>query len=224
MSDDLIKKSDEVLNPHNLTPSDEKKFGTVIRELVAEVKRIRADNDRAERAHESLDAIRRNQLAAKDSLNNDLMANCNQLRDRCWKAESEVERLLEEDKMNDLQIHNMDLQLIDKDIELTRWKEIAIDERAKYNASTHVAALCVHPDAIMGMMKTIDDHIEEFRPNAAKELNLQIGQEAGYLKRLEVEYLTTKAELILHEEAIYVDGEQNMKAQSALAKIREGKP
>jgi chromosome segregation ATPase len=32
-------------------------------------------------------------LAAKDSLNNDLMANCNQLRDRCWKAEAEVDRL-----------------------------------------------------------------------------------------------------------------------------------
>jgi hypothetical protein len=43
------------------------------------------------------------QLAAKDSLNSDLMANCNQLRDRCWMAESE----------------------------LAGWQKIAIDERAR---------------------------------------------------------------------------------------------
>lgn len=46
-------------------------------------------------------------LAAKDALNNDLMSNCNQLRDRCWKAEGE----------------------------LARWQKIAIDElaRSMYN-------------------------------------------------------------------------------------------
>lgn len=48
----------------------------------------------ADTAREWIDEAERLEglLAAKDDLNNDLMANCNQLRNGCWKAESELAR------------------------------------------------------------------------------------------------------------------------------------
>lgn len=76
--------------------SDEQQMN---RRLVSEDKRLRED-----RRELLSDNVLTDELAAKDSLNNDLMVNCNQLRDRCWKVESE----------------------------LSRWRQIAIEERFNY--------------------------------------------------------------------------------------------
>jgi hypothetical protein len=99
---------------------------------------------------------------------------------------------------------------------LARWQKIAIEAKA---------------EAIFWMEQTEpgDDNPEweeietdwadAYREQAAKELNLRVTQEAGYVERLEiafVEEITQALELI---------GAENPRqtAQAALAKIREGK-
>jgi len=67
----------------------------IIRDLIAEINRLRAQVENchaAKNLHVRRSEKLQEQLAAKDSLNSDLMANCNQLRERCWKAESELDR------------------------------------------------------------------------------------------------------------------------------------
>jgi len=63
--------------------------------LVTEISRLRAQVENchaAKNLHARRSEKLQEQLTAKDALNNDLMANFNQLRDRCWKAESELAR------------------------------------------------------------------------------------------------------------------------------------
>jgi len=74
-------------------------------ELVAEIKRLRIelDNVLTDLQHENervevMHLRRENELRQMNELgtqNNDLMANCNQLRDRCWKAEGELANIRE---------------------------------------------------------------------------------------------------------------------------------
>jgi len=100
-------------------------------------------------------------------------------------------------------------QLTAKDIELARWKEIAIEERARYIAQASLG------------------DIENFRTLAAKELSTQIDQEAGYLKRLEAEFLDQYpyAEIGWSQHGYPLDfsEEEREGARVALTKIREGK-
>jgi hypothetical protein len=127
------------------------------------------------------------EIAVKDSLNNDLIANCNQLRNRCWKAESE----------------------------LARWRQIAIDLKAKEiqeaNSGDFVNARGDHIFRVMDLGKC--------REQAAKELDLQVTQEAGYVERLEKDYSNLWR-------MCYGDPKQDdaTRIQAALTKIREGKP
>jgi len=91
---------------------------------------------------------------ARDKI--DLMANCNQLRDRCWKAEGE----------------------------LARWREIAIEERAKqmdgpcdfrtkYEWCDIMRASC---DGFPHMWECCPNK-DHWRSEAAKELNLQLSED-----------------------------------------------
>jgi Mg2+ and Co2+ transporter CorA len=61
----------------------------------AEIERLQEEMRRSLRIiaeYEDNVTISHQQLTAKDAEINDLMANCNQLRDRCWKAEGELVR------------------------------------------------------------------------------------------------------------------------------------
>ena len=164
-------------------------------ELVAEIKRLRSTYYEKK----FLEAV-----AAKDSLNTDLMANCNQLRDRCWKAESK----------------------------LARWQQIAINELAR----------SMYNEAMIDREYDLPDGINGFKDQAAKELNLQVTREAGYVDRLEKDFLDQAAARIYYEsisdisdywswhdypeEPCQMRLKQRFRdrAQAALAAIREGKP
>jgi hypothetical protein len=128
----------------------------------------------------------------------DLLANCSQLRERCWKAENE----------------------------LFRWQQIAIEERVNW-------LYAIESTGGYDMMKVADLCDKEVasskRSQAARELNLQVTREAGYVEQLEkdfifyarsYEYLRNPDTWKPHQER-YEAAEQ--KAQTALTKIREGK-
>jgi hypothetical protein len=90
----------------------------------------------------------------------DLVANCNQLRDRCWKAEEQ------------LTAKDIRTQQLRETVENLRkfgakWRAIAIKERAKVLAWERVEKYA--------------PHWTEMMEQAAKELDLQISQEDDYL-------------------------------------------
>jgi hypothetical protein len=113
--------------------------------------------------------------------------------------------------------------------ELARWKAIAIEERAIVKTIYLGSRGETHPGTLERAARHTgyDADIEDTRGNAAKELNLQIGQEAGYLKRLEGAYVDLMAWVLYERDGkpipvcIRYDGEEEQ-AQAALAKIREG--
>lgn len=107
----------------------------------AEIKWLRADNARAERAHESLDAMRRRQLAAKD-------AEICILKTEVCAAQKNIKR------------RDDDIEGLTR--ELTRWREIAIEERAKL----------IHFFGENDIVPSDSD-----RKLAAKELSIQISQD-----------------------------------------------
>lgn len=162
--------------------------------LVAEIQRLRvldcvAEKNMARRDEDISNLVR--ELAVKDALNNDLMANCNQLRDRCWKAEGE----------------------------LARWQKIAINERAKqmngpceyrtrYEWCDKLEASC---DGFPHMFGGCPIK-ETWRSMAAKELQLEATNEASYLARLE--------ESFLEMYPLYT-GATDDQTRAALAKIRD---
>ncbi|MDD3906422.1 MAG: hypothetical protein PHS46_07890 [Candidatus Omnitrophica bacterium] len=136
--------------------------------------------------------------------NDDLMANCNQLRDRCWKAEGE----------------------------LARWQQIAIEERAKcnwYKSTLDDLEISYIPwDSIAtgGCNIPLADYWQEYREQAAQELQLEAAKEAGYVDRLEAAYIDAKSRLIAGCDCdgyqIEVEECDREEAQAALVKIREG--
>jgi DNA repair exonuclease SbcCD ATPase subunit len=144
---------------------------------------------------------RENELRQMNELgtqNKDLMANCNQLRDRCWKAEGE----------------------------LARWQKNAIEEKAKQMSGP--CDFRTEYEWCDSRQASCDGfpHMWECCPNqdhwlsiAAKELNLQVTQEAEYAERL------SDAFLKLYEMQLPTMDPETRKrhAQAALAKIREGK-
>lgn len=96
--------------------------------------------------------------------------------------------------------------------QLATWQKIAIDERCKtIMLIEKLQDVANNPDwQTRGLSKTHEEYMEW----AAKELGLQMIQEAGYVERLEKEYLATWK--WINPE----DGEQA--AQAALEKIRKG--
>jgi isopentenyldiphosphate isomerase len=244
MSDDLIEQAEQIEFDHIAYRKSDcesrmwvkaeafwyDEMVEVIPKLIAEIKCLREYNAIAkeEGFYQGIESIKE-QLAANDAINNDLMTNCNQLRDRCWKAESEVKHLREQlaevreeqenenKKSFDVFIFQKE-QLVAKDIELARWQEIAIEERAK--------SLVIYPDTwddlyeVIRHPKTNAHSKDYYREQAAKELGIQISQENDgdnltiaymlggkkaderlnvlleYVKRLEAEFLELKEDQI----------------------------
>lgn len=186
--------------------------------LVTEISRLQTQVENchaAKNLHARRSEKLQEQLAAKDALNNDLMTNCNQLRDRCWKAESE----------------------------LARWQNIAIGAKAEaiYNLYWQ-GVITEHPTQSHQMPVYCDlDDKTKYQADAAKELNLQVTREAGYVDRLKKKFLDHLAARIYYESIPYVSDYWSwhdypeepcqMKpkqwfrdpAHAALNKIREGK-
>jgi len=172
---------------------------------------MRLDKARAESETSWVEEIAElhKQLAAKDALNNDLMTNCNQLRDRCWKAEGE----------------------------LARWREIAIEERAKiifqqkmqpWRNLSHWDSLSEEDSKIsVGGVDLPCPGKAHWRSISANDLDIQISQEDAYLKRLENAYLAAESKLNagFDWDGYQIEvGEDDIKgARDALDKIREGK-
>jgi hypothetical protein len=222
MSDDLLIETAESLC-ESLQDGDDDyaEERQIIRDLIAEISRLQTQVENchaAKNLHVRRSEKLQEQLAAKDALNNDLMANCNQLRDRCWKAESE----------------------------LARWQKIAIEATAMQLDDLPNADRCKHRTGYeyCDLLDDICDgfpHMLEICPIkehwmsiATKELNLQVtqpdddkltvaymlgGKKAderlevlqGYVARLEAAYI---ADSMQSEEL----------AQAALNKIREDRP
>ncbi len=116
----------------------------VLKGAIDEIKRLRVLEANMKRRDDDID---------------DLLANCNQLRTRCWKAEGDCQR----------------------------WQQIAIEERANRLAATHVLTGMVPTPSIPAAITTVEDHVQGFREQAAQELGLE--QEAIYVKRLEEKVL-----------------------------------
>jgi hypothetical protein len=155
------------------------------------------------------------ELAVKDSHNNDPMANCNQLRNRCWKAEGE----------------------------LAKWREIAIEAKAEAIYSMEWRdTIREYPTEShhMSMYRDYEDK-SEYREQAVHELGIQISQEdssedltiaymlggkkaderlkvlLSYVERLEKEFIASETAFW---QAMGEVKEASSKAQAALAKIR----
>jgi hypothetical protein len=115
-------------------------------------------------------------------------------------------------------------QLAAKDIELTRWQEIARDERANRiidgGIDSEFALFC----AMKGFS---EEEKKIWLSEAAKELGIQISREASYVKRLEAAYV------VIWRQSYYSSSRaqglspgtaesREAMAQAALAKIRAG--
>jgi hypothetical protein len=113
-------------------------------------------------------------------------------------------------------------QLTAKDIELARWQQIAIDATAKASTYRSVAVSLGYPEKCHAVPASGD------LVRATGELNLQATQDAGYVDRLEKEFLDVYpyAEIgwSMHGYPIEFSEEERQTAQAALIKIREGKP
>jgi hypothetical protein len=132
--------------------------------------------------------------AARDSLINDLIANCNQLRDRCWKTEGD----------------------------LAKWQEIAIEATAKAIFCNEQWNIDTNSPMEEDFWRDFEAESTKatHRERAAKELDLQISQEESYLKRLEDAYLEFVEGNVKDH---WPKRDPIKEAQAALAKIREGK-
>jgi hypothetical protein len=131
MTNDLISQAEALIEKHTTSGYIHRDATLLLPGLVEEIKQCK-------------------------SLNNGLMANCNQLRDRCWKAEGE----------------------------LSKWQQIAIDERAQI-IQYHRGILhpLDRPSNFWESMPK--DEYAECRDLAAKEIGLQVEQESEYVERLE---------------------------------------
>lgn len=105
--------------------------------------------------------------------------------------------------------------------QLAKWQQIAIEERADHIAAMHVLTGMVPIRSIPATVATVEDHVAGFRERAAKELGLQIEQEASYVKRLE-EKISDFYECDATRRGCCRQVAQDQ-ARAALVKIREGK-
>ena len=166
--DDIIEQADMLLKDFNSSGYISKYVMEVLPQLAAEIKRLQAG------------AIKGNAFVEE------VMANCNQLRKRCWKAEDQ----------------------------LAAWQKIAIEEYAKF---LFYLQYDDDPDPRISWHKEKAERpefVSKYYDQAAKELGLQMIQEAGYLERLENRLI-----------AFMMDngpGCTLQEAQVALEKIRKG--
>ncbi|MCK9185080.1 MAG: hypothetical protein M0Q16_06875 [Candidatus Cloacimonetes bacterium] len=152
-------------------------------------------NDAMKAACEEIKRLRADIDFSDTNFVDDLLANCNQLRTRCWKAEGDCQR----------------------------WQQTAIEERANRLAATHVLTGMVPIRSIPATVATVEDHVAGFRERAAKELDLE--QEASYVDRLENAFLEAKKYEIWHRvvgkpNELLADTVE-CEARAALGKIRE---
>jgi len=146
----------------------------------------------------SVDLIEKDLDFGDSNMVDDLLANCNQLRERCWKAESE----------------------------LARWEHIAIEATARgnYYKDFHPTLR----EDLTWEHRPCEKLIAEHRKRAAEELGIQIGRGANYLKRLEKEFLDLKMNCVHVVHAGGLDEDEIIEykrktAQAALDKIRTGR-
>jgi len=163
----------------------------VLKGAIDEIKRLRVLEANMKRRDDDID---------------DLLANCNQLRERCWKTESE----------------------------LARWQQIAIDERARIilDAEDKFERAKIHhcPNTSESCQDDCDlswcPSAEFWRSVATKELGqaakeLDLEQEASYVTRLEEKILDFyECDATRRGCCRQVAQDQ---ARAALVRIREGK-
>ena len=132
-----------------------------------------------------------------ESLNDDLLANCNQLRDRCWKAEGELDR----------------------------WQKIAIDERAISNMLA--GGMATREDWNTGIVCKKDFReiaTRELNLQVTREAGYVDRLEAAFLvaERDRAHHLNIGWRDEDEPEMTWDQATQE--AQAALVKIRKGKP
>lgn len=210
---DIIEQSDMLLKDFNSSGYISKYVMEVLPQLVAEIKRLQAQVENchaAKNLHARRSEKLQEQLVAKDDL-------------------------LTQNQLT-IQMHHSNVLELQK--ELDRWQKIAIDEKLKYILerdgsfkfdladTDHCPVTChdCEEDCSFGWCPSKDF----WRSIAAKELNLQVIQEAGYLKRLEKEFLDLKISDAWDD--TYLPGRNAIQhreraqeaAQVALEKIRKG--
>jgi type III secretion system FlhB-like substrate exporter len=145
----------------------------------------------------------------------DLVAEINRLRECCEKYGKKVMR--QEASMLKVIGRNRGQrkQLAAKDIELAKWQDIAIEERCKaIMLMEKLKDVANNPDwQTRGLSLTHDEYMQQ----AAKELGIQISQDAAYVARLEKEFLASETAFW---QSVGEVKEASAKAREALEKIR----
>lgn len=196
---DIIEQSDMLLKDFNSSGYISKYVMEVLPQLVAEIKRLQAQVENCHAA-KNLHARRSEKLQEQLVAKDDLLTQ-NQLT---------------------IQMHHSNVLELQK--ELDRWQKIAIEATAKHNL---INALDAREREYLTWENSNPDTKQSFMETAAKELGLQVKQEAGYLERLENEYLHLKSFVLWDRQGkplpwcIAYDGEEEQ-AQAALEKIRKG--
>ncbi len=200
MSNDILQKA-EALIENLVEIQDDREYEyeiELIRALVAEIKRLQESNRYWE---DEAYAMTRAKLVF-ESENSRLKAD----NEFTYRQLTAKDAIIADEVARRKALGEMCEQ---KDIKLAKWQEIARDERAQRIQ-----------DAQSGdFVNTQGDHIfqiadlDECREQAAKELGIQISQEASYLKRLEAEYI----------EMVFSATGSDEEAQAALDKIKGGK-
>jgi hypothetical protein len=196
---DISQEAETICNANVLMPLDHNQetcveMARMVPHLVAEIKHIQADN---EFLHKFVDAPGSTLEAALNEIR--------LLLDAIEKQQNTFGAAIE----------TAGKTLAAKDIELARWQKIAIDLKAKNIQEANSGDFV---DAQGEYMFRIAD-IGKCQEQAAKELNLQLTQETGYVERLEKDYAKLWR-------MCYGDPKQDdaTRVQAALNKIREGKP
>lgn len=163
----------------------------------------------------------------------DRIATCPDNIDECWnmleEAATEIKRLREEAAFQKAEAFMQFQKRCSAEGELSKWHQIVVEERARYLLEKHDGYKCdlagiehcpvtcydCEEDCSLDLCLSKDF----WRSIAAKELNLQMEQEASYVERLEADVLA------LHRHRAMMDGcdwtTTQDEAQAALAKIRE---
>jgi hypothetical protein len=170
----------------------------VLPQLVAKIKCLEMENCAATKNMVGRDEDIANlmkEIAAKDALNDDLMANCNQLRNRCWKAEGE----------------------------LARWQKIAVEERAakiqEANSGDFADARGNHMFQVLDLGTCREMAAKELNLRVTQETAYVERLEKEFLDI----YPYAEIGWSMHGYPIEFSEEERQTAQAALIKIREGK-
>ncbi|MCK9568698.1 hypothetical protein M0R72_07145 [Candidatus Pacearchaeota archaeon] len=174
---DIADRAEAILNKTWHYPEDAYAAFEMLPELVTEIKRLREEKTKmVDDWQDELDGCQECEKDYEGRLS-DLMANCNQLRTRCWKAEEDCKR----------------------------WQQVAIEAKA-------VLHFVNFPNREQGFYLQPKEIQDNYRKQTAKELGLQMEQEASYTDRLE------RLALSMCLEA----GWDQSDFEAALAEIREG--